>query len=129
MAVENPAAANVSLWTHFFKHELGIDGRRRRPGDDLSRAAASLMSTWLTIAMAPRIGRLYRENASQVTGFGFTATEPEPPVPAELRRSGSASRHEAEPPERRRHYERRSTSRPGTSNAATTRSEMATISH
>ena len=129
MAVENPAAANVSLWTHFFKHELGIDGRRTRTGDNLARAAASVMSTWLTVAMAPRIDRLYRENASRVTGFGFTATEPEPPVPADLRRAGPEPRRDSDAPERRRHYERRSTSRPGTSNATTTRSEMATISH
>lgn len=133
MAVENPTAANVSLWTHFFKHELGIDGRQTRSSDYLSRAAAAAMSTWLTVAMAPRIGRMYRQNAPQVTGFGFTATTQapaeEPPVPAELRKADRAARREPNAPERRRRYERRSTSTAGTTSAAASRSEMATTSH
>lgn len=132
MAVENPTAANVSLWTHFFKHELGLDGRQTRSSDYLSRAAAAAVSSWLTVAMAPRIGRMYSRNAPQVTDFGFTASEgkrAEPPVPAELRRSEPAPRHEPDAPERRRRYERRSTSTAGTSSAAANRSEMATISH
>jgi len=132
MAVENPTAANVSLWTHFFKQELGLDGRRARSGDYLSRAAAAAVSTWLTVTMAPRIGRLYRENAPQVTGFGFTASgseRAEPPVPPELRRSEFAPRRESTAPERRRHYERRSNSTAGATSAATTRSETATITH
>jgi hypothetical protein len=132
MAVENPTAANVSLWTHFFKHELGIERRETRTSDYLSRAAAAAVSGWLTVAMAPRIGRMYRRNAPQVTGFGFTATErerAESPVPAELRRAERAPRREPDPPERRRRYERRTTSTAGTTSAATSRSEMATISH
>lgn len=133
MAVENPTAANVSLWTHFFKRELRLEARPAPASDYLSRAAAAVMSSWLTIAMAPRIGRMYRENAPQVTGFGFTASTPAPaeetPVPEELRRSERTRRHEPDPPERRRRYERRSSSKPGTSSAATTRSEIATITH
>jgi hypothetical protein len=131
MAVENPAAANVSLWTHFFKHELGLDGRRTPSRDYLSRATAAAVSTWLTVAMAPRIGRLYRENAPHVTGFGFTASGREradPPVPPEMRRSESA-RREPTAPEGRRHYERRSNSTAGATSAATRRSETATTTH
>lgn len=132
MAVENPTAANVSLWTHFFKHELGLDARRRRSSDNVSRAAAAAMSGWLTVAMAPRIARMYRENAPHVTGFGFTASEPVPaesPVPPELRRPDRAPRREPDAPERRRHYERRSSSSVGTTSAATSKSEMAAITH
>jgi hypothetical protein len=132
MAVENPTAANVSLWTHFLKHELGLDGRRARSSDNLSRATAAAVSTWLTLMMAPRIGRLYRENAPHVTSFGFTASgrdHVEPPVPPEMRRAEFAPRRESTAPERRRHYERRSNSTAGATSAATTRSETATISH
>lgn len=132
MAVENPTAANVSLWTHFFKKELGVDARPIGASDYLSRAAAAAVSGWLTIAMAPRIGRMYRENAPHVTGFGFTATErarDESPVPSELRKSDAGSQRAANAPERRRHYERRTTTSVGTSSAATTSREMATISH
>jgi len=132
MAVENPTAANVSLWTHFFKHELGLAPYRSRSSGNISRAVAAAMSGWLTVAMAPRIGRIYRENAPYVNGFGFTASEPaqdESTVPPELRRAERASRREPDAPERRRRYERRSSSRAGTTSAATSRSEMATISH
>lgn len=140
MAVENPTAANVSLWARFFKEEWGVDAA---PSNRyLSRAAAAAVSGWLTFAVAPRIGRLYRENAPYVNGFGFNAQEPAPaddtPVPPELRRSdpqperetsSAELRREASPPERRRHYERRSSSRPGTSSASTNKRETTTITH
>ena len=132
MAVENPTAANVSLWTQYFKHELGLDARPTPALDYLSRAAAAAMSSWLTLALAPRIGRMYRENAPEVTGFGFTASEGRraaSAVPPELRRSEPAPRREPDAPERRRRYERRTSSTAGTSSAATSKSEMATISH
>ncbi len=132
MAVENPTAANVSLWTRFLKDLWGVDATRSRSSDLLSRAAAAAVSSWLTVAMAPRIDRLYRENAPQVSGFGFSASQPqpadEPPVPAELRKDKPQPRREVNPPERRRRYERRSSS-VGTSSAATSKSEMATITH
>ena len=133
MAVENPTAANVSLWTRFFQDEWGVEATRSRPSDLLSRAAAAAVSSWLTVAMAPRIDRLYRENAPQVSEFGFSASQPqsadEPPVPAELRNAEPEPRREPNPPERRRRYERRSSSSVGTSSAATSKSEMATITH
>jgi hypothetical protein len=132
MAVENPTAANVSLWTHFLRKEFGLDARPTAASDYLSRAAAAAVSSWLTLAMAPRIGRMYRDNAPHVTGFGFTATDrgrAPSPVPPELRKGGAELQREANAPERRRHYERRSTSSAGTSSAATTNKEMATISH
>lgn len=131
MAVENPTAANVSLWARFFRDEWGID---RTPANSyLSRAAAAAVSSWLTVLLAPGIGRLYSENAPYVSGFGVTSAPPapvaEPPVPPELRREGAPRREATQSPDRRRRYERRSSSRPGTSSASTTRSEMATISH
>ena len=130
MAVENPTAANVSLWTRFFKDAWGVDAVPSRSSDVLSRAAAAAVSSWLTVALAPRIGRMYRDNAPYVSGFiEPPAPADEPPVPAELRKDDAEPRRETNPPERRRRYERRTSTSAGTSSAATNRSEMATITH
>ena len=85
MAVHDPTAANVSLWARYLEDEFDPRGERRH----VTHAMAAAVAGWLTVAMAPRIDRLYGENVPHVNGFIERAPPAEePPVPAEFRKDG-----------------------------------------
>jgi hypothetical protein len=132
MAVQDPTAANVSLWTHYFDHEWGAGRMPHGPGEYVSRAAAAAVGGWLTTA-APRIADLYRDNLAALEGArAATPTADEPAIPSQFRRPRAAavSRTDAgDAKPHRRHYERRTNTSVGASSAATSRSDTATTIH
>jgi hypothetical protein len=88
MAVHDPTAANVSLWARYLEEEWGniVDPRGERR--HVTHAVAAAVAGWLTVAIAPRIARMYGDNLPRVNGFIEQAQLPEEaPIPAEFRRN------------------------------------------
>ena len=86
MAVHDPTAANVSLWARYLEEEWGsiVDPRGERR--HVTHAVAAAVAGWLTVAIAPRIARMYGENLPHVNGF-IEQVQPaeEARIPAEFR--------------------------------------------
>ena len=129
MAVQDPTAANVSLWTRYLEREWGTGQPRYGPGEYVSRAVASAVAGWLTLTVAPGIAGLYRDNLAAIDGISaWPPPAGEPPVPSQYRRGGRDGEPrpdtgDAKP--HRRHYERRMNTSAGASSAATSRNDTA----
>ena len=133
MAVQEPTAANVSLWTHYLEREWAAGPARYGPGEYVFRAVASAVAGWLTLTVAPGIAGLYRDNLATAEGHAFPSpAADEPAVPPQFQRrdavvepqtdAGDAKAH-------RRHYERRMNTSVGATSAATSSRDTAAMTH
>jgi len=133
MAVQDPTAANVSLWTHYLEREWRAGPARYGPGEYVSRAVASAVAGWLTLTVAPGIAGLYRDNLAAAERHAVSPpAADEPAVPAQYRRhdeivESRADAGDAKP--HRRHYERRMNTSVGATSAATSSSDTAAMTH
>jgi len=82
MAVQDPTAANVSLWARFLEDEWGNADGPGGPRNHVARAVAAAVAGWLTIAVAPRIARMYDDNLPHINGFIEPARAQPPGGPA-----------------------------------------------
>lgn len=102
MPVHDPTAANTALWARYLEDQWGpwIDPLGQRYA---AHAIAAAVAGWLTLTYAPRVRRLYDENAPEVSRFAEEARmrrEAEA-VPPELSRQTRPSRPPARTAARR----------------------------